>query len=114
MSDTEVLVPNTGTALAPSPDKVPMPATGAMATNPALTVASVMAVVAFIFNLLVGMGYIQPLSPEMRALFDEHGVEIAGAAIAVYIWIGGWITRNHVVAPATLARLVPSLVRIKR
>jgi hypothetical protein len=110
----KVVIPETGTAQAGANTVLPkteMPLTGAMATNPALTVGGIMAVVAFIFNFLVAQGIIGPPTPELQALFDEHGVAIAGAAIAAWGLIQGWITRNKVIAPATLARLVPSLVR---
>ncbi|MBA2707358.1 MAG: hypothetical protein H0U59_06100 [Gemmatimonadaceae bacterium] len=75
---------------------------GPMGGNPALSIAGIMSAVTLIVAFLATMGVYEP-SPEVRAFFEQYGVILAGLLIAAIQWLQGWITRNKVFSPATVA-----------
>lgn len=90
-----------------------LPVTGLMGTQPALSVGTVIAVVSFAVNFLIGQGVISAPTPELQAFFDEHGYALAVAAVSAIALVQGWITRNRVVSPATAAAAAPQLVETR-
>jgi hypothetical protein len=89
----------------PQPDVLGLPTEGAMGTEPAMSVSTIMAIIGG--AVAVGsqlFGY--DLPPEVRVFANDWGPALAGAAVAAWALIQGRLIRNRVVSPATTLALV--------
>lgn len=90
----------------PPPAAIPaqvegLPTTGVMGTSPALTVGALVAVVAFVVNLVVQyFGLTIPL--EVKEFADQYGVMLAAVALPL---ITAVITRLRVFSPHSVAEI---------
>lgn len=87
------------------PDVLGLPTTGAMGTEPAVTVSRLMALASLGVALAAKyLGY--ELPPDVRAFADTWGIPLAGIVIAAWQLLQGRLIRNRVVAPSTALALV--------
>ena len=78
-----------------------LPTTGLMGTSPAITVGSIIAVVAFIVNLVVQY-FGLTIPPEVKEFADSYGIMLASIALPIITAI---ITRFNVFSPHSAAEL---------
>ncbi len=90
----------------PLPTKVEgLPTTGPMGKNPAISVGFLVAAAGTATALAVRQGWLQPIGPEMTEFFNQWGDDIAfWVSVTAIPVVQGWITRNKVPSPYTLAR----------
>lgn len=82
-----------------------LPTSGAMGTEPALSVGTIMLVVTLIVGFLGASGVYTP-SPEVRAWAEQYGLAAATIIVALWQFVQAWLTRNRVISPATMAGLL--------
>ena len=82
-----------------------LPTSGAMGTEPALSVGSLMAFVTMIATALAVSGVYVP-SPEVQGFFDQYGAFLAVLIVGAIPFVQGWLTRAHVYAPASVQALL--------
>lgn len=91
--------------MAPAPEVMGLPTTGAMGKEPAVTVSRLMALASLVVALVAKyLGY--ELPPDVRAFADEWGIAAAGFVIGAWQLLQGRIIRNNVVSPATALNLI--------
>ena len=82
-----------------------LPTSGAMGTEPALSVGSLMAFVTMIATALAVSGVYVP-SPEVQGFFDQYGRFLAVLIVGAVPVVQGWLTRGKVYAPASVQQLL--------
>lgn len=82
-----------------------LPTSGAFGTEPALSVAGIMGILAVVVGLVTQFtGLTVP--PDLQAFLDTNGSAMVSLVIAAYVFITGYLTRQRVVAPATASAAV--------
>lgn len=82
-----------------------LPTSGAMGTQPALSVGALTAFATMTATALAVSGVYTP-TPEVRAFFDQYGPFIAVLIVGAIPFVQGWLTRAHVYAPASVQALL--------
>lgn len=77
-----------------------LPTSGAMGTQPALSVGALTAFATMTATALAVSGVYVP-SPEVQGFFDQYGSVIAVLIVGAIPFVQGWLTRAHVYAPAS-------------
>lgn len=94
----------------PAPDVLGLPTTGAMGTEPAITVSRLMAIASLGVAIAANQfGY--QLPPDVREFADTWGIPLAGITIGAWQLLQGRLIRNRVVSPATTLALMRQVAR---
>jgi len=77
-----------------------LPTTGAMGTEPAMSVTGIIGIISIVVGIVVQLtGWTVP--PDVQDFFDQWGPTLVGLGLALYALISGWFVRQRVVSPAT-------------